>query len=316
MSESYSDYDEESPSPYSDSLQQTSLPIFLNTSNGDEESVDEDVTIDRDLLGLTSYHLNSVRDENRLRGERETIFSYNWQTKELTLPNQIKQASEAITKFIEICNDVESILDSFTFIPKNLKPEALSSLEESLQTFDKNKRVTKAHLESFVSAIVLYWFPKTTEHLKLGAYKHVRQPTEKLFLPKEDFENLKCSVCCESMVTNNVPVCFRRRCNAIPVLKKKCDLQECKCKLPSICLMCCLSHLLQNCIHQRKSSVTCPACRGEFCIYDIQELQVLQTTVESEEMDRLKKENIRLMEELKRAKDSVLYYQNTFVENH
>ena len=44
-------------------------------------------------------------------------------------------------------------------------------------------------------------------------------------------------------------------------------------------LDCALDHVLKNCIHEGKSAVVCPLCRGEFCIYDIQEVVLVADSV-------------------------------------
>ena len=55
--------------------------------------------------------------------------------------------------------------------------------------------------------------------------------------------------------------------------------------------------MLKNCIHEGKSAVVCPLCRGEFCIYDIQEVTLVPVpNVEQNSLERakLKEERARL----------------------
>ena len=69
---------------------------------------------------------------------------------------------------------------------------------------------------------------------------------------------------------------FKRRCTLIPLLRRCCDLPPCVCTNPPLCLHCALNHILKNGIHEGKSSVKCPNCRGELCIYDVQEVNLVK----------------------------------------
>lgn len=58
-------------------------------------------------------------------------------------------------------------------------------------------------------------------------------------------------------------------------------MTPCSCANPSFCLDCVLSHIIKNGFDEGKSSVSCPTCRGEVCIYDIQEVTLTVPSAQS-----------------------------------
>lgn len=211
-------------------------------------------------------------------------WDYNIFTKERKLPDAMVTTGNAI-------NDIESAfyhLKQFQAILSRvdtpLKPAPLEEMERTALNFVRQRAAILSQLEINVNAMKLFWFPETAEQLFMGAYNTVRNPRVDLVLEGQD--ELVCAVCQEEM--NGEPprtadeldqrrsaVTFVRRCKLNPLLKKKCDLDACSCVRPTLCLRCALDHLLQNAIFDGKSSTRCPSCRGEICLYDIQEVRVV-----------------------------------------
>ena len=91
---------------------------------------------------------------------------------------------------------LSSVLSLLQTFPKSLKPPMLSTFQEQLEELIADEEAVTDQMKEFLSALVLYWFPKTVDHLRLGAYKSIRQTQKELFVKTED---LRCSVCDEDM---------------------------------------------------------------------------------------------------------------------
>lgn len=214
-----------------------------------------------------------------------------------------KSITEIDKSFVSL-NDFFGIIKE---VPDELKPDDLMLLQTSILKGINNYEKIKRRLEAKVNAVRLYWFPETVRQLELGAYKSVRYPPiEWKVSPLA--ESMACSICSEPFTVPATlsplnlaslaavgaivtPVVLTRRCTMNPFLNHVCDLSTCQCAYPSFCLTCVLQHLLKNCIHEGKSAVACPNCRGEFCIYDIQEVTLVADPVEAyqREVERLQK---------------------------
>lgn len=292
------------------------LDEFLYDDDMDEHDIQEDhheigrqeetVYIDNDLLNLATRHLHSPEESSG-----PMSWKYNWQTKERMLPEPLKEASKATTLVEKCLENLIETVDILKKIPNELKPPTLLDVQRILVHFLDNKEMMSRQLEGIVNALRFYWFPESVDHMKKGAYKTVRLPTkEKLQISEAQATQLHCVLCTEHMDGQKViPVLLRRRCEAIPFLKLKCDGHHCSCRLPSVCLNCTLEHVLKNGFRERKSSVFCPTCRGEFCIYDIQEVTLQVTEDDIEKLKKAhEKEKEALLMEIEKLKNSVLFY--------
>jgi hypothetical protein len=328
--EDHEELDDRNTSPYDDARRVQLVPIrprrypTYSVQNGEAEDDDSDtdnvssslddlddgrgfdaVYIDNDLLNMVTQS-----DDNG--NGSQVNWKYNWQTKERTLPDPLKEASKATNTIQQSLVHLEKAAASLKSVPKNLKPPVLLDFQRILHHFLDNKDLTSRQLEGIVNALRFYWFPESVDHMRKGCYKSVRNPiAEKLHITREEADQLHCVTCMEHMDgVKVIPVMFRRRCEAIPFLRLKCDQQHCLCRLPSICLSCSLEHIMKNGFRERKSSVTCPSCRGELCIYDIQEIVLV---VIDETIEQLKQKHLQqitaLQEEIQKLKTSVLFHQ-------
>lgn len=202
---------------------------------------------------------------------------YNWQTKERKVPEVMHLASKQL-KTIEACFDhLGAFLKSYNTLSHDFRPEKLEqSHQVILDTFRSHGDVMY-QLVTKINTLQLFWFPQNVDQLRLGAYRSIRQPIQPFHGPPDEL--LVCSMCLEVMSDGKAettetgrPVIFQRRCTLNPFLKRRCDLTPCRCTRPPACLQCTLDHVLRNGIHAARSSVQCPMCRGEICIYDIQEV--------------------------------------------
>jgi hypothetical protein len=267
-----------------------------------------------------------TREETRNTSEVLQTWLYNWQTKERHIPEAMVESAKAIQLIESAFQHLNTFHDNFNRASRDLQPDAMLALDKLAFKIIKSHSEIIRELEEKINAIRLYWFPETVEHFKLGAYKSVRQFVQDLIIDADDLKNLVCSTCLEPMAavhgaetlstaTRNsgghverppvdplmdiVPVIFKRRCEFNPLLQRRCDLAPCRCVLPSICLNCALDHILKNGIHEGKSSVRCPACRGEVCIYDVQEINlVVRDSDKIRELTRLVK---KLRDQLQNA---------------
>lgn len=242
---------------------------------------------------------NNAADEDVHRPEVLETWLYNWQTKERKIPQAMVVAGEAIKHIEKAFQHLKDFHAKLLLVSSDLQPSSLVAVDKLATKAIRTHSGIIRELEEKINAIRLYWFPETVEQFKVGAYKSVRQYVQEMHIEQDDIDILVCSTCLESMSartdghennegTEIIPIVFRRRCQINPLLARKCDLQNCRCTLPSICLDCALDHLLRNGLHEGKSSVRCPACRGEVCIYDVQEIKLisrsppLKTTIKPE----------------------------------
>lgn len=155
-------------------------------------------------------------------------------------------------------------------IPGGLKTTTTQQVEKSVRLCLQHDHVITQDLHSEIDKVKELWLPTTVDQLYEGAYQAVRFAPKKLEMDPHD----TCVVCQEEFSSDlRKPVQFFRRCTRNPLLRLACDQDECSCSRPTMCLGCCLDHVLKNCILERRSSVRCPSCRGEFCLYDIQEIE-------------------------------------------
>jgi len=233
--------------------------------------------IEPELLQLVHQHTRNSHEMNERRAEVLDNWRYNWQTKERKIPEAMVLAGGAIEQIEAAFQHLKQFHQDLATISEDLKPDQLRTLDRlAYQTLRSYSGIIR-ELEEKVNALRLYWFPETVPQLKMGAYKSVRQPVEDWVIRNSDETEMMCSMCFEPFSHDVVvPVIFKRRCNLNPLLPRVCDLAPCQCSRPANCLNCSLDHLLKNGIHEGKSSVRCPACRGEVCIYDIQEVNFVR----------------------------------------
>jgi len=245
--------------------------------------------VEPQLLRMVHERTRNQSDEMLHRPEVLENWLYNWQTKERKIPQDLVMAANAI-KFIENAfQHLKEFHNDLHRVSTDLQPGGLLAVDKLADKAIRTYSGIIRELEEKINAIRLYWFPETVEQFMLGAYKSVRQYVQDLIIHPDDNQTLVCSTCLDSMASSNivdnvdnsgvgnikVPVVFRRRCQINPLLHRRCDTAPCECVLPSICLDCALDHLLKNGLHEGKSSVRCPACRGEVCIYDVQEIHLI-----------------------------------------
>ena len=229
-------------------------------------------------------------------------WNYNWQTKELKIPPELTKAGEAVSFIEDGMKNLAVFYKLMSLVTTELKPTQLQEMELSVKSFFENYTQVRRKIETTVNALKLYWFPENGEQFELGGYKRVKQQP----ITKEiDFKcEPRCSICQELFnATNSLkPVIFKRRCKLIPMLRKCCDLEECSCLTPPLCLKCALDHFVRNGLHEGRSSVKCPNCRGEFCIYDFQEVDLVPDP------------RIALEEEWRKFKEEKLQFQKEKLE--
>lgn len=199
---------------------------------------------------------------------------YNWQTKERVVPKAMLHAGKCVTHVEEGFQNLQHFCTSMEMIPKSLKTPTMTQIEASVKGAVKQYDTILKQLEVKINALRLYWFPETVQHLILGAYKSVQQPVFE-WSDNTYAHGMSCSICQDEYSSTLKPVAIIRRCVINPLLEKCCTLEKCQCVHPPLCLNCALDLILRNCIHEGKSSVKCPMCRGEFCIYDIQEISLI-----------------------------------------
>jgi hypothetical protein len=210
-------------------------------------------------------------------------WSYNWQTKERKIPEAMVRVSRAGESIQNACHHLRQFHLLISSVSPDLMPEQLKDVDKLVLPVLRSYTRIIGELEEKIGAVCLYWFPETVNHLMLGGYKTIRQPPE--VFSAEDGGGT-CVGCLEPFDSvSHVPVIFKRRCHLNPLLTLQCNLRPCQCLKPCICLTCALEHVLRNCIHQGKSSVYCPSCRGEICIYDIQEVMFAQDRVRELEQE-------------------------------
>lgn len=239
------------------------------------------------------------------RPEILETWTYNWQTKERSIPYPLLESAKAIESIKNAFGHLKLFRQHLSVVSPDLKPEEILSIEGTADNCLNSYRSIMTKLEENVNAVRLFWFPETVEQLKVGAYKNVRQPVEEIRICTEEIL-LFCSICQEPL-EKRVPIVFKRRCVLNPLLQKCCDLEICTCSHPSLCLMCGLSHLLTNGIHEGRSSIKCPACRGEVCIYDFQEVKIVPEVDEKEKL-------IKMREDLERQKKDFLLEKQAWQE--
>uniref|UniRef100_A0A6C0BMC8 Uncharacterized protein n=1 Tax=viral metagenome TaxID=1070528 RepID=A0A6C0BMC8_9ZZZZ len=264
---------------------------YSTESEDDEESISHPNLIEPELLQLVHQHTRHSREMAVRRADVLESWRYNWQTKERKIPSAMVMAGKAIEQIEAAFEHLKQFHQALATVSPDLKPDELRGVDrlanETLRSYSGIIR----DLEEKINALRLYWFPETVKQLKLGAYKAVRQPLEEWrghhHVDAAD-QCLRCSMCFEAFDDNQVkPIIFKRRCTLNPLLSRTCDQPACQCAQPTNCLDCALDHLLKNGIHEGKSSVRCPACRGEVCIYDIQEITLVH---ESEEIRKLREQ--------------------------
>ena len=228
----------------------------------------------RTLAGLRQM-VQQRHQESRTAARNSSVlqdWDYHIFKKERELPEAMRDASRAIE---DIRNMFEKIAEGAQLISKlraDLKPEGLQEIELALSNSLALEENILESLEIDVNTLKVFWVPETVEQLFLGAYQSVRHPPIPCITPQLLPDT--CSICQEEFGKDmGAPVSLVRRCHLNPLLRLMCNDKRCECNTPSICLKCVLEHVLQNCILEGKSSVRCPLCRGEFCIYDIQEIQ-------------------------------------------
>lgn len=245
---------------------------------------------------LEMIHRHQDRGEMLHRTARPEVLEtwlYNWQTKERKIPEALVVADKAIKHIEKAFQHLKDFHANLYLVSADLQPSSLIAVDKLAYKAILSYSGIIRELEEKINAIRLFWFPETVEQFKVGAYKSVRQYVQDMLIDQIDMDILVCSTCLEPMRTSFrsgvqsfddheelndaeiIPVVFRRRCQINPLLLRQCDLQPCRCILPSICLNCALDHLLKNGLHEGKTSVRCPACRGEVCIYDIQEINLI-----------------------------------------
>lgn len=203
-------------------------------------------------------------------------WSYNIFTKERQLPEAMITTGNAIQQINEAFYHLKQFHVLLSGVDIMLKPPNLMNVEQTVHNCLQSRDDILQMLEVNVNAMKLYWFPETVDQLQVGAYQSVRaDPIE--FRLKAVPQELTCAICQEIMGRDGVvPIIFIRRCKLNPLLHLKCDEQVCKCLHPTLCLKCGLNHLLQNAILEGRSSTKCPSCRGEVCIYDLQEVFIYE----------------------------------------
>jgi len=271
----------------------------------DEENFPEQRFVPPQLLEIVHQHTRTS-EEMLHRPEVLENWLYNWQTKERKIPEALVSAGNAIKLIENAFHNLQEFHDNLRLVSPDLKPEGLLAVDKLAYRAIKSYSGIIRQLEEKINAIRLYWFPETVDQLKLGAYKSVRQFVQDYYIDDPSI-SLTCSTCLEELTQ---PVIFRRRCEMNPLLKRTCDLPPCECTLPTICLNCALDHILRNGIHEGKSSVRCPACRGEVCIYDVQEVNLLTARgddreailAELNELEKLRQEIAAEREALERER--------------
>lgn len=228
-----------------------------------------------------------VEREQRRQSSSFESWNYNVFTKERTLPpamleasSAVKSLSETFDALVEARVALDSIPKALRFdpvitdnVPVNNPAHGHSAMIEKIDGWIEAREQHMQEMEVRLNALKLFWFPENVEQLFAGAYQSVRYPPQPIVPFAEDYA---CYICQEGFHLSGQnesdlsrPVTLTRRCHLNPLLKLPCEGHHCKCKHPPMCLRCALTHLLENCIFEGKSSVPCPGCRGEFCIYDL-----------------------------------------------
>lgn len=275
---------------------------IISSNDSDDDNINEGEDINNNPMwnsddpeGDDEYDGDAVGDvpagllriaRLELRGQRKTYiqktWGYNWQTKKRDVPEELNIASKAIQNIKIAFRHLELFKKLMLCVPRPMKNTSLQRVESIVKSaLTLEKDMTDGAQASFL-AIKYFWFPENIEQIYFGAYSYIKQekPLE-VYVPQFILDNHICVVCQEQMIATTSaisklccprhPVVLKRMCCSNPFLKVKCEGPSCQCKYPSICLSCVLSHILTNSINAGKSTVLCPTCKSEFCIYDIME---------------------------------------------
>jgi hypothetical protein len=250
----------------------------MNHNNFQDEYNEEEE--DHGDLQIIEPLVSMVRDRFNTQN-RETLndnWSYNIFTKERTIPADLVQASQMIDQVEVAFHELVNSHYLISKISKKMKSSEFQLLQAQMEASIRMQPEIEKSLQIQINALKVFWLPENVEELFLGAYQKVRYPP--IPLSPTTLHNIPlslislCSICQEVFSFDDekrAPVSFTRRCTHNPLLRLQCDQEPCTCVNVNICLGCALSHLHQNGILEGKSSVQCPTCRGEFCIYDIEE---------------------------------------------
>ncbi len=229
----------------------------------DDFEDDRDFQIIEPLVSMVQERMNAQHRETK-------NWDYNIFTKERLIPSDLVGAARVIDDVEQAFDELSASHFLIAKITKNLKTPELHHLQAQMESSLRMQPEIQKSLEVQINALKVFWLPETLEEFFLGAYQKVRYP-------KIPGLATLCSICQESFSLadeKRTPVTFVRRCTYNPLLRLHCDQDPCTCVDINICLGCALSHLHKNGILEGKSSVHCPSCRGEFCIYDLQEIKI------------------------------------------